>query len=82
MEFAKWVGSIKKTTVYVEMTFKRVIPLKHQIYIDSQNVFEVKGINGEVYDYRIRQALNLLKEINTNDGDIRKKFGNRKADEQ
>ena len=82
MEFAKWVGSIKKTTVYVEMTFKRVIPLKHQIYIDSQNVFEVKGINGEVYDYRIRQALNLLKEINTNDGGIRKKFGNRKADEQ
>ena len=79
MEFAKWVGSIKKTTVYVEITLKRIVPLKHQIYIDSQNVFEVKNIDGEVYDYNIREALNNLKEINERK---KAKYGNRKADEQ
>ena len=80
MDFAKWVGSIKKSTVYVEMTLKRVIPLKHQIYIDSQNVYEVKGVNGEIYDYRIREALKFLKE--SNERGFRNKFGNWKADEQ
>ena len=44
MEFAKWVGNIKKTTVYVEITLKRIVPLKHQIFIDSQKVYEVKSI--------------------------------------
>ena len=80
MDFAKWVGSIKKSTVYVEMTLKRVIPLKHQIYIDSQNVYEVKGIDGQIYDYRIREALKFLKE--NNERGFRNKFGNWKADEQ
>ena len=80
MEFAKWVGSIKKTTVYVEITLKRVVPLKHQIYIDSQNVYEVKSIDGEVFDYNIRKALEHLKEIN--EGKYKKNYGTRKADEQ
>ena len=80
MDFAKWVGSIKKSTVYVEMTLKRVIPLKHQIYIDSQNIYEVKGIDGKIYDYRIREALKFLKE--NNERGFRNKFGNWKADEQ
>ena len=80
MDFAKWVGSIKKSTVYVEMTLKRVIPLKHQIYIDSQNVYEVKSVDGDIYDYKIREALKFLKENNENS--LRNKFGNRKADEQ
>ena len=80
MEFAKWVGSIKKTTVYVEITLKRVVPLKHQIFIDSQKVYEVKSIKDEVFDYRIRDALNDLKELN--ESGRRTKYGNRKADEQ
>ena len=80
MEFANWVGSIKKTTVYVEITLKRVVPLKHQIYIDSQNIYEVKNIDGEVFDYRIREALKYLKEINEVGFKIR--YGNKKADEQ
>ena len=80
MEFAKWVGSIKKTTVYVEMTLKRVIPLKHQIYINSQSIYEVKSTNGEIFDYKIREALMQLKEIN--EGKIKINIGNRRADEQ
>ena len=80
MEFANWVGSIKKTTVYVEITLKRVVPLKHQIYIDSQNIFEVKNIEGKVYDYRVREAMKHLKEVN--EGGIGNQFNNRKANEQ
>ena len=81
MEFAKWVGSIKKTTVFVEITKKRVVPLKHQIYIDNQNIFEVKSTNGEVHEQEIRNALDFFKEINK-EGSIRMKFWNKKADEQ
>ena len=81
MEFAKWVGSIKKSIVYVEITKKRIVPLKHQIYLDSQNIYEVKSTNGTIYKHRIREALKNLNESNEG-GSIRIKYGNKKADEQ
>ena len=81
MEFANWVGNIKKSIVYVEITQKRVVPLKHQIYIDSQNIYEVKSIDGKVHETKIKEALIYLKEINDR-GSIRFKFGNKKEDEQ
>ena len=65
MEFAKWVGNIKKTTIYIEITLKRIVPLRHQIYIDSQNIFEVKSIDGKVHDNKVREAIKYLKDINT-----------------
>jgi len=40
LEFAKWIGSIKKVTVYIEITYKRVVPLEHNIYVNSKNVFK------------------------------------------
>ena len=40
LEFAKWIGSIKKATVYIEITYKRVVPLEHNIYVNSKNVFK------------------------------------------
>ena len=39
MEFAKWIGSIKKATIYIEITYKRVVPLEHNIYINTKNVY-------------------------------------------
>ena len=68
-EFAKWVGNIKKTTIYIEITLKRIIPLQHQIYIDSQNIFEIKSIDGKIHDNKVREAFKYLKDINTNSGE-------------
>ena len=31
LEFAKWIGSVKKATVFIEITYKRVVPLEHNI---------------------------------------------------
>ena len=42
MEFARWVGGIKETKVYVQNTLKRVVPLQHKLFIDKNNVFTVK----------------------------------------
>ena len=40
LEFAKWIGSIKKATVYIEITLKRVVPLEHNLYINTKNVYK------------------------------------------
>ena len=42
MEFAQWVGDIKETKVYVQNTLKRIVPLRHILYIDQNNCFTVK----------------------------------------
>ena len=42
MQFAQWVGDIKETKVYVQNTLKRVVPLQHSLFIDSNNVYRVK----------------------------------------
>ena len=39
-EFAKWIGSIKKATVFIEITYKRVVPLEHNLYVNTKNVFK------------------------------------------
>ena len=41
-EFANWVGKIKNTCVYVEVTKNRVVPLKYFMYVNSDNVILVK----------------------------------------
>ena len=41
LDFAKWIGSIKKVTIYIENTYKRVVPLEHKIYINTKNVFTI-----------------------------------------
>ena len=64
MDFAKWVGRIKSTIIYVEITTQRVVPLKHQIFLNNQCIFEVKGIDGNIKVNEIKKALDTLKEIN------------------
>ena len=57
MEFAEWVGKIKKTTVYVQNTLKRIVPLEYKIFLDFENVFLVKNTNNEVFENNIKTAL-------------------------
>ena len=66
-EFAKWVGNIKKSMIYIEITLKRIVPLQHQIYIDSQNIFEIKGTDGKVYENKVREAMRYIKYMNSDD---------------
>ncbi len=64
MEFAEWVGKIKKTTVYVQNTLKRIVPLEHYIFIDKDNVFLVKNSNNQVDENKIKKSLKVLLNLN------------------
>ena len=60
LDFAKWIGSIKKATIYIENTYKRVVPLEHKIYINSKNVFTILDTskdNGKVNQEEVYNAL-------------------------
>ena len=65
LEFAKWIGSIKKATVYIEITYKRVVPLEHNIYISSKNVFKFLNTSenqGKANKDMIYKAFNCAKD--------------------
>ena len=62
-EFACWVGKIKNTKVYIEVTKNRVIPLQQFIYIDSENVFQIKNKENIINDTEINNAFSYLKKI-------------------
>ena len=81
LEFAKWVGNIKKTKIYIEITLKRIVPLQHQIYIDSQNIFEIKSTDGQVHENKVREALKYLKNMN-NEEHMKMNYKNIKANEK
>ena len=55
LEFAKWIGSIKKATVYIEITYKRVVPLEHNFYVNTKNVY--KFLNTSENDGKIDQDI-------------------------
>ena len=61
-EFACWVGKIKNTKVYIEVTKNRVVPLQHFIYIDSENVFQIKSKENIVNDKEMKNAFDYLKK--------------------
>ena len=61
MEFAQWVGDIKETKVYVQNTLKRVLPLQHTLFIDSNNVYKVKE-KDKVNKAKIDQAFHFLED--------------------
>ena len=65
LEFAKWIGSIKKATVFIEITYKRVVPLEHNIYVTSKNVFKFLNTSenqGKANQDMIYKAFNCAKD--------------------
>ena len=65
LEFASWIGSIKKATVYIEITYKRVVPLEHNIYVTSKNVFKFLNTSenqGKVNQDIIHKAFKCAKD--------------------
>ncbi len=63
-EFANWVGKIKNTIVYVEVTKNRIVPLKYFMYINSDNVVLVKD-KDEINETNFNEALKLVKDIHS-----------------
>lgn len=63
-DFAKWVGRIKDTVIYMQITNKRVVPLEHQIYLDEKNVYLVKDKNDKIHEDMIHKSLNQLEAVN------------------
>ena len=67
LDFAKWIGSIKKATIYIEITYKRVVPLEHKIYVNTKNVFTFLNTSkdsGKVAQDVIYKALKCAEDEN------------------
>ena len=73
-EFACWVGKIKNTIVYVEITKNRVVPLEYFIYIDKDNTFKVKDKDDTINYAEIENAFNYLKKIKAPKNNTNKKL--------
>ena len=42
--FAKWIGSIKEKIIYIEISYKRVVPLENNIYINNIKLLLLKQV--------------------------------------
>ena len=75
LEFAKWVGQIKKTVIYIENTLKRVVPLEHFLFLDTNNIFLAKDKDNNIYKDNIAKAIKQLDnlEFKTKEKKIKKK---------
>jgi antiviral helicase SKI2 len=64
LDFAKWVGRIKNTTIYIQNTLKRVVPLEHKIFIATKQIFVAKDKSDKVLEENIHNAMKALDEVN------------------
>ena len=63
-DFAKWIGSIKEKTIYIEITYKRVVPLEHNIYINNKKIITFKTSDDKVWENKIIEGIKLADEEN------------------
>lgn len=62
MEFADWVGRTKKRKIYVQQTFKRPVPLEHNIYL--LNKFHViKEKDGPFLEKEYRNLIENIEKV-------------------
>ena len=64
LQFAQWIGSIKNTTIYVEITYKRVVPLEHKFYISGKKIFLFKSADDKIDENKIHEAVKVAEEEN------------------
>ena len=65
-DFARWIGRIKGITIYIEITYKRVVPLEHKIYINNKNIFIFKTGDDKILEDNIHSALKAIKDEGNN----------------
>ena len=85
LDFAKWIGSIKKATIYIEITYKRVVPLEHKIYVNQKNVFTILNTSqnsGKVDQDAVYKALKIADEENKKIYNKNKDYGSREKRKQ
>jgi antiviral helicase SKI2 len=64
LDFAKWVGRIKNTTIYIQNTYKRIVPLEHKIFIAAKNIYVAKDKSDKVNENNIHLAMKELESVN------------------
>lgn len=63
-DFAKWVGRIKNTIIYMQITNKRVVPLEHKIYLTNKDIYVCKDNKDMVHKDNIDKAIRKLEDLN------------------
>ncbi len=81
-DFAKWIGSIKEKTIYIEITYKRVVPLEHNIYINNKKIITFKTSDDKVWENKIIEGIKLADEENKKIFSIRSKPQGKKERKQ
>lgn len=80
-DFAKWVGRIKNTIIYMQITNKRIVPLEHKIYLTDKEIYVCKDSKDQVIKDNIDKALRKLEDLNnkalTKGGGGGKSFNNK-----
>lgn len=64
LDFAKWVGRIKNTTIYIQNTLKRIVPLEHKIFISTKQIFVGRDKSDKVLVGNINAAMKELENLN------------------
>jgi len=64
LDFAKWVGRIKNTTIYIQNTLKRIVPLEHRIFLSAKNNPIVRDKSDKVHQENVFKSMKDLEEMN------------------
>ena len=62
-EFANWVGKIKKTEVYIEVTKTRIVPLQYYLYVneeENEKITLIKDKDGKINDDEIKETFDFV----------------------
>ena len=65
LEFANWVGKLKKGIIYIEIAKTRPVPMEYYLYVNSQNIMLVKDRNDEVNKSVLKKTYELMKKLNS-----------------
>lgn len=65
LDFAKWVGRIKNTTIYIQNTLKRIVPLEHKIFLTSKKNYVVRNQADKVIEDNVFKSINELNQMNS-----------------
>lgn len=64
LDFAKWVGRIKNTTIYIQNTLRRVVPLEHRIFLSAKKNHLVRDKSDKVLEDNVHKCMKDLEEMN------------------
>lgn len=64
LDFAKWVGRIKNTTIYIQNTLKRIVPLEHRIFLSAKKNYIVRDQSDKVHQDNVFKSMKDLEEMN------------------